>query len=49
MVEKEQEKPQPELEIERENVWLGITLKVACEQALWKYSGSSGPFSKYLE
>ena len=34
MVEKEQEKPRLELEMERENVRLGITLKVACEQGL---------------
>ena len=49
MIEQEQEQARFELEMERENVWLGITLKVACEKALWKYPGSSGPFSKYLE
>ena len=49
MVEQEQEQARLELEMEIENVWLGITLKAACEQALWKYPGSSGPFSKYLK
>ena len=49
MIEQEQEQARLELEMERENVWFGITLKVACEQGLWKYSGSSGPFSKNLE
>ena len=49
MIEQEQEQARLELEMERENVWFGITLKVACEQALEEYPGSSGPFSKYLE
>ena len=34
MIEQEQEQARLELEMEREYVRFGITLKVACEQAL---------------